>query len=135
MFTLARFQPPRTKQGSTGLLPGPLPKVPPGRALEVVAEDVVAEETRALAPAPGRSSRGQASGSSAASCQGQSSRPILRSAASAGQPAQPGRVRRTRASISRASQQVLEPFAVPRLRPRPGSRRGRGIRRGGKNPT
>lgn len=43
----------------------------------MVAEEVVAEETRALAPAPGRSSRGQASGSLAASCQGQSSRPIL----------------------------------------------------------
>lgn len=120
--------------GRTGLLPGPLPKVPPGRAREVVAE-----ETRALAPAPGRPSRGQASGNLATSCQGQSSCPMLRRVASAGQRAQPGRVRRAQASSFRASRQVLEPFAgeerVPRRRPRPGSRRGRGSRRGGKNPT
>lgn len=82
---------------------------------------------------------GQASGSLAASCQGQSSGPILRSAASARQRAQPRRMRRTRASVSRASRQVLKPYAggelVPRQRPEPGSRRGLGSRQGGKSPT
>lgn len=121
-------------QDATGgrivLLPRPLPKVPSGRTREVAAEEI-----RALAPAPSGGGEGKPLGAWLPLASG----PILRSAASAGQPAQPRRVRRTRASASRASRQVLEPYEgeelVPRQRPEPSSRLGRGSRQGGRSPT
>lgn len=133
-LTLAHLWPPRTQWGSDWAPP----KTPPQSPVWAHARG---SGGRNQSPGAGsvRGWGGQASGSLAASCQGQSSRPILRSAASAGQRAQPGRVRRTRASASRASRQVLEPYAgkepVLRQRPEPGSRRGRGSRQGGKSPT
>lgn len=118
--------------GRIGLHPRPLPKVPSGRAREVVAE-----ETRALAPAPSGGGESKSLGAWLPLAKVNQAAPYSGALRAPG--SGPRRVRRTRASASRASRQVLEPYAgeelVPRQRPEPGSRRGRGSRQGGKSPT